>query len=338
MAVSLPSGVNLRSLLEVLADGRLHSGVRLAQELKVSRAAIFAEIERLRGKGILVQALARRGYHLKQPLELLDARRIRAELRETDALKVRRLEVLFEVDSTNTRLLSFEPPPAGCVDVCLSELQHAGRGRQGRPWIAAFGEGLTLSLGWTLRNAAPLNPALSLAVGVAIARALAGAGAQGIHLKWPNDVWFTDRKIGGVLIELKTDARGPAHVVIGVGLNVSLSADARHSIEKTGVRVAAVADACSVPPSRNRLAGALLTELLSMLQQFEREGFAPFREAWMNLDALRDRPARVLSGDSATSGLARGVDAEGSLLLESGGRMQRFVSGEVSLRLTEGDA
>jgi BirA family biotin operon repressor/biotin-[acetyl-CoA-carboxylase] ligase len=158
-----------------------------------------------------------------------------------------------------------------------------------------------------------------------------------VTLKWPNDIWFQDRKIGGVLIELRAEASGPAHVVIGVGLNVALSAAARREIEAGGVRVAAVADACAVAPSRNLVAGALLDELLSMLGQFEREGFAAFRDAWMALDALSGRPVQVLLADTAISGTARGVDQEGALLLDTGDRVQRFVSGEASLRVIEGD-
>jgi BirA family biotin operon repressor/biotin-[acetyl-CoA-carboxylase] ligase len=162
---------------------------------------------------------------------------------------------------------------------------------------------------------------------------LARAGAQGIALKWPNDIWLGDRKLGGVLLELRAEASGPAYVVIGVGINVTLAPAVRGQIEASGVRVAAVAEACSSTPSRNFLAGAIIDELLSMLVSFELGGFAAFREAWASLDALRDRPARVLLGDKSVSGTARGVDAYGALLLESGGRIQEFVSGEVSLRL-----
>ncbi len=230
-------------------------------------------------------------------------------LRDDREATLRSLEVLFEVDSTNTRLLELPPPPQGRADVCMSELQHAGRGRRGRRWIAPFGAGIAMSLGWAFRDASHAKPALSLAVGVAIARALGRAGARDIRLKWPNDVWFNDRKVGGVLLELRAEAGGLAHVVIGVGLNVSLSAAARREIEATGVRAAAVADACPQSVSRNVLAGALLDELLSMLGQFEREGFAPFRDAWIGLDALRDRRARVFAGEGAISGTARGVDA-----------------------------
>jgi BirA family biotin operon repressor/biotin-[acetyl-CoA-carboxylase] ligase len=107
----------------------------------------------------------------------------------------------------------------------------------------------------------------------------------------------------------------------------------RERIEASGVRIAAAADACAAPPSRNFIAGAIIDELLSMLGDFEREGFAAYRDAWTALDALRDRPARVLVGDAVVAGIARGVDMHGALRLEQAGRMQEFVSGEVSLRL-----
>jgi BirA family biotin operon repressor/biotin-[acetyl-CoA-carboxylase] ligase len=113
-----------------------------------------------------------------------------------------------------------------------------------------------------------------------------------------------------------------------------LPAAARREIEASGARVAAVADACKQPPSRNSVAGAILDELLSMLVQYERFGFAAFRDAWMALDALADRQAQVVFGETALLGIARGVDLEGALLLETGDGMQRFVSGEASLRLT----
>jgi BirA family biotin operon repressor/biotin-[acetyl-CoA-carboxylase] ligase len=336
MAISIASGIDHPLLLMLLADGRLHSGEWLAEELGVSRAAVWKAIERLRARGVDVQALPRRGYCLPNAVELLDHRRIRSAVDAGRAARLRRLELLFDVDSTNTRLLAAAPPPYGCADVCLGELQHAGRGRRGRAWVAPFGCSVALSLGWSFSDAAQVSPSLSLAVGVAVARALLRAGAQDIALKWPNDIWFRDRKVGGVLLELRAEASGPAYVVIGVGINVVLPPAVRSQIESTGIQVAALADACAAPPSRNTIVAAIIDELLSMLVEFEREGFAPFRPAWEALDALRGRPARVLVGDEAILGTARGVDAQGALRLERAGRIQEFVSGDVSLRLAEG--
>jgi BirA family biotin operon repressor/biotin-[acetyl-CoA-carboxylase] ligase len=333
MAVRITRGIKTPPLLELLADGELRPGKWLAAELGQTRAAVRKGVERLRGLGIAVQAVARHGYRLANAVELLDARRLGAELGAQHRACLRRLELLFEVDSTNTRLLGAAPPPPGSADVCLSEMQHAGRGRLGRRWIAPFGAGVSMSLSWTFSSSASALSALSLGVGVAVSRALTRAGAEGIVLKWPNDIWFRDRKIGGVLIESRAEAGGPTHVVIGVGINVSLPAQARQQIEASGAYVAAVADACVKPPSRNLVAGAILDELLSMLAQYERFGFAAFRDTWMALDALYGRQAKVVVGEMSTLGMARGVDWDGALLLETGVGMQRFVSGEASLRL-----
>jgi BirA family transcriptional regulator, biotin operon repressor / biotin---[acetyl-CoA-carboxylase] ligase len=338
MAVSLPNRVDPRALLTLLADGGIRSGAGLARELGTKRGEVARLVERLREAGIAIGAIAGRGYRLPGPVELLDAERIRGGLRAQTRPGIHRLDVLFEVDSTNTRLLELAPPPPKRANVCSSELQYAGRGRRGRPWTSPFGGSLALSLGWSFADAATVNPTLSLAVGVAIARALGRVGAERIRLKWPNDIWLADRKIGGVLVELRTETGGPAHAVIGIGLNVSLSADIRRTIEAGGVRIATVSDACPREVSRNALAVALLEELLSMLGEFEQSGFAAFREEWLKLDALAGRDARVLAGDRSVEGTARGVDTDGALLLEVGGRVQRHVSGEVSLRLNEEDA
>ena len=336
MAVSTARNIEHPPLLKLLADGELRSGEWLAESMGHTRAAVWKAVERLRALGIDIQALPRRGYRLASPIELLDAPRIENQIAAARRPHLRNLELLFEVDSTNTRLLASAAPPLGSADVCLSELQHAGRGRLGRRWIAPFGAGIAMSVGWSFSDMARTLPALSLGVGVAVARALARAGAVGVSLKWPNDVWFTDRKMGGVLIELRAEAQGPAHVVIGIGVNVILPPGARQRIEASGVAVAAVEDACERAPSRNLVAGAILDELLSMLLLYERQGFSAFRDAWSSLDALNGRPAQIIVGDGVMTGVARGVDADGALLLDSGGRVQRFVSGEASLRLIHG--
>ncbi len=338
MADAATNGLMHPSLLERLADGRLHSGVSLAQELGVTRAAVWKGVQRLRAHGIRVESLPRRGYRLAAALELLDAALIRGELGAARARSLVSLELLFEVDSTNTHLLAHAPPRYGCAEACICELQSAGRGRRGRRWVAPFGGSIAMSLSWSFRDTVRDLPALSLAVGVAVSRALRRIGAQGIGLKWPNDIWLGQRKIGGVLIELRAEAGGPAFVVIGVGINVTLPDEARAEIESSGVRVAAVADACPILPSRNRLAGAILDELLGMLVQFESEGFAAFWPSWTALDVLQGRSAQVVIGERHVAGRARGVDRDGALQMEVQGRMQRFVSGEVSLRSVGGEA
>jgi BirA family biotin operon repressor/biotin-[acetyl-CoA-carboxylase] ligase len=270
-------------------------------------------------------------------VQMLDSALIRAELCEAHLPRLHSIDVPREVDSTNARLLAGPAPPPGSADVCIAEAQRSGRGRRGRTWISPPGSSIAMSVGWAFRRSGRELPTLSLAVGVAVVRALARTGARGVMLKWPNDIWHRDRKIGGILIESRTDADGPAFIVIGIGINVALDVQARRVLEAQGVQAAGLADACATPPSRNQVAGAILDELLGMLEQFELNGFAPFLAPWARLDALRDRASRVLVGDTQVFGHARGVDGEGALLLEVGGQMQKFNSGDVSLRL-EGEA
>jgi BirA family biotin operon repressor/biotin-[acetyl-CoA-carboxylase] ligase len=339
MAVPLPRGLDLRRpLLALLATDEPRSSSWLARALDAAESEIAAGIEHLRALGIDVAA-APQGFRLEEGhrLELLDADVIRAALR--DEARLHRLEVLFEVDSTNTRLLGRPGPPPGFADAALAEVQNAGRGRQGRRWISPFGASLALSLGWTFSDAERVDSTLSLAVGVAVCRALGGLGARGVRLKWPNDVWFEDRKLGGVLVETRMGG-GTAQAVVGIGLNLHLSAESRRQIGTLPgtPELAALDTACASPVSRNALAAALLTELLSMLPLFERHGFAAFRDEWRSLDALRGRPARVQLAEGAVEGIACGVDEDGGLLLEHGGNVEKFIAGEASLRLIPGEA
>jgi BirA family transcriptional regulator, biotin operon repressor / biotin---[acetyl-CoA-carboxylase] ligase len=247
-------------------------------------------------------------------------------------VRLRSLELPFEVDSTNTRLLQRGPPPDGRGDACYCERQSAGRGRRGRRWLAPFGSGIAFSIGWQFAAMPTALPALSLAAGVAVARALARLGARGIGLKWPNDIWWNDAKVGGILIDLRAEAEGPAFVVVGVGLNVSLTASARSQIEATGVRAACVADACGATPSRNAVAGTMLDELLGLLAAYSSVGFAPYHDEWCALDVLRGRRVALVGGDQPIVGTASGIDADGALRLEVGGTLRRFASGDVSVR------
>jgi BirA family transcriptional regulator, biotin operon repressor / biotin---[acetyl-CoA-carboxylase] ligase len=345
MAVPIPDRVDDLALIAQLADGEIHSMPALLHALGgTSRIRLARSLARMPSLGVAIEEIPRRGYRLHAPVELFDAARIRAALSAEQGAMLDSLEVLFEVDSTNTRLLASPPSPVDRAQVLLCEIQSAGRGRRGRTWTSSFGGSLAMSLGWNFREAARAAPALSLAVGVAIVRALDGLGAAGTHLKWPNDVWLGDRKIGGVLVEVKTETSGSAYAVIGIGLNLRLSSEDRRALENAGTRAAALADAYppsagrDLPVSRNALVAALLQELLRMLSEFQTAGFTPFRKEWLERDALGGRSAQAQGPEGTVDGIARGVDVDGALLLERGERLHRFVSGEVSLRLSGGDA
>ena len=256
-------------------------------------------------------------------IEPLDADRIRAGLPERARLGG--LRVHGEVDSTNTwlkeRAHSLPSPYA-----CLSEHQRAGRGRRGRTWLDGAGRDLCLSVFRRFDTAEPRAQGLSLAIGVAAVRALEAGGAYGLGLKWPNDVVWRDRKLGGILIEGSVSGRVWA-AVIGIGVNV-------HAKEMPGggpprVHLESILGARA---SRNRLAARLIAEVCAECERFEARGGGPAITEWKALDAMRGRPVDVVSSRGEVGGIARGVDEAGELLVEVNGEIERFVSAEVSLR------
>lgn len=318
-------------LIGLLADGEFHSGEHLARSLGVSRTAVWKHLQGFGELGLELHKVQKRGYRLAQPIDLLDAAAIRRRVSTDNRRKLRSLDVLQQTDSTNSRLLAVSDLRAGQAEACVAEFQSAGRGRRGRDWIAPFGGAICLSLGWLFPEPPRQLSALSLAVGVAVLRALERFDARDIRLKWPNDVLVGSRKLGGILCELRAEAGGPAHVVIGVGLNVRLSALARRAIAATGVQAADLSDA-QVSAARDAVVAALIDELILALEAFQCEGLLPFIQAWREADALYGAQAQVVLGEAQHRGIARGIDADGALLLETPAGVLRFISGEVTVR------
>ena len=318
-------------LLRLLADGETHSGEELAAALSVSRAAVWKRLQQLGDWGIALEARAGSGYRLASALDLLDATEIRASLPQAAAERLRNLEVHEELESTSDRLLEVDDLPPESFDACLAEFQSAGRGRRGRRWIAPFASGLCLSVNWSYRDAPATLGALSLAAGVAVLRALRRLGFAELSLKWPNDIVHRDGKLGGILIDLRGEAAGPAYFVVGVGLNVRLPDTVRDGLRAEGVDAVDLAS-LGAPPGRSLVASALISELALALIEFGARGMTAFAEEWRSADALAGRRVRVIQGGQSLEGLAQGVDTDGALLVDVEGDRRRILSGEVSVR------
>jgi BirA family biotin operon repressor/biotin-[acetyl-CoA-carboxylase] ligase len=313
------------AVLKALADGRLCSGPALAATLGLSRADVSQAVRELRVNGLAVRAVPARGYRLAEPFDALDAAAIGAALGTRSTI---RLEVLDECPSTNALLTvrAAAGAPSGTAIVC--ELQSAGRGRRGANWHSSLGDSLTLSVLWRFEREAAGLSGLSLAVGVACVRALESLGTGGIELKWPNDLVRGDGKLGGILVEVSGDANRGAAAVIGVGINVRLSAAAKRAVGRP------VADLGGAIGSRNTLAARIATELAAAAAVFERAGFAAFRDEWLRRHAWQGRQVRVLAPSRRTvDGVAAGVADDGALIVDTPRGAERFHAAEVSLQL-----
>ncbi|TAN73196.1 MAG: biotin--[acetyl-CoA-carboxylase] ligase [Gallionella sp.] len=344
-------------LLEILADGEFHSGEALAQRLGVSRATVFNALADVAGYGVALQRIRGRGYRLAHPWQQLErdeivrwlgrenllmeplANRLGEQTTPAKSLVMSGhpkdagqfdIEILPQAASSNTLLLQRATLGAPGGSVLAVELQTAGRGRMGRTWHSGLGTALTFSLLWRFDCGLNALSGLSLAVGVAMVRALKTFGAQGVRLKWPNDILSGQGKLGGVLIEAQGDMLGPSAVVIGVGLNCDLPANLARQI---GRPASALDEVCAVAPARNRLLAAILQELARVLRQFAQDGFAALRGEWEQYHAHQDSPVRLQLADGSTvNGIARGVSDSGELCLETAQGVRRFNSGEVGGR------
>jgi BirA family biotin operon repressor/biotin-[acetyl-CoA-carboxylase] ligase len=322
-------------VLQLLSDGAFHSGEKLAKRLRVSRGGVWKIVSALRELGVEIQSVPRQGYRLPRAVDLYDKASIHESASATARAALTRTDVLLTVDSTNRFLVDLtDPLPAGRAQLCVAELQNAGRGRRGRSWVAPFGSGICMSVGWQFEEAPPTFSALSLAVGVAVVSALRALGAADVGLKWPNDLLWKGRKLGGILIEMRGESAGPARVVIGIGINMRMPTAVRLSLAEQ--QAAVIADVQEIlrehTPNRNALVGAVMSQLVEMLNTFANEGFAPFHTQWLQLDSLACAAVKVINGNQTTLGMARGVDVDGTLLVDVNGETRRFVSGEVSLR------
>lgn len=328
-------------LVRLLADGALHSGERLADDLGVTRAAVWKSVAELRERGIAVTSHERRGYQLAQPVELLDVAALRASAQAAGLCLPTDCAVFFEIPSTNEYLQAIAAPPPGAPRLVFAELQTAGRGRRGREWLAPFGSGLTFSIGWTFAEMPADLAALGLALGVCVVSALRAMGAADLQLKWPNDIVHEHRKLGGLLLQMRSEAGGPAYVVVGLGLNLQLPSAAREAVQTSPLATLAtdLADACGgTAPVRVAVAAQVAGAMLEGLDRFARHGFTPFAAQWSAYDSLRDAPVTVWRHDGQFEGIARGADAEGALVVEVGGKFERVHAGDVSLRRAGGVA
>lgn len=319
------------TLLTLLSNGEFHSGQDLAGVLGVSRTAVWKQLNRLAEEsGLEIESVRGKGYRVPGGIDLLDAQQVRAAMGDSARGLLGELVILDTIDSTNAEVMRRAQSGAVSGLVCSAEQQTAGRGRRGRHWVSPYAGNLYLSLLWEFGQGAAALEGLSLAVGVAVARALHDCDIPAVQLKWPNDVVHEGAKLGGILIEMQGDVAGPCSVVIGIGLNVAMPAAAADTIDQAWTDLKTLAS--GQQPARNRVLAAILDELLPLLADFEQQGFAGWRKQWLSLDAYADTPVVAHSGATPLGGIARGVDERGALLLETGTGVQAIHGGEISLR------
>ncbi len=324
-------------ILRLLADGKFHSGEAIAQHFKVSRTTIWSALQEAEALGVQIFSVRGRGYRLPEPIQLLEREAVLEAVGEQRAWF--KLEVHDHLESTNSHLMKQAAQGAAHATCIAASLQTKGRGRRGRAWQAGLGASLTFSLLWRFQSGAAALSGLSLAVGVALIRTFHSLGISQTQLKWPNDLVVRHqgqfRKLAGILIELQGDMEGPSAAVIGIGINLRLPEQVKKHIDQPAIDLAVLTE--QLPPEQwqnpSQLLGLLLKNLAETLNAFEQHGFTALSQEWTGYHAYQNQTVRMLLPDGReTQGVARGVADDGILLVETTSGLQRFSSGEISLR------
>lgn len=310
------------------ARGGAVSGAAIARTLGMSRSAVWAHVEKLRAAGFGFEAAPRRGSRLASWPASIHPWLLEAHLPAKPAV---RLHWRGAVDSTNSeaeRLLAAgETAPL----LVVAGAQTAGRGRFGRPWSSADPGNLYASYAFRPRLEPARMALFTLWMGVSVCEAVAAATGVEPQLKWPNDLYHADRKLGGMLSEARVDGDRMRDLIFGLGLNVT--GDPQRWPAEVQARATTLAQAAARPLDANAVAGAVLAAVVRACARFERGGWSEgFADAWARRDLLRGRAVRVRAGDKVTDGTVVGIDDEGALLVRtSAHRLARFRAGEVTL-------
>jgi BirA family biotin operon repressor/biotin-[acetyl-CoA-carboxylase] ligase len=322
-----PELVILRELLD--HEPAFVSGNVLAGKLGMSRVGVWMHMGRLREQGFEFEAVRSRGYRLVKRPAGLNPLLVQAHLKPN----TRQIDVLClpEVDSTNDeaerQLASGRTTPF----VVLARRQTLGRGRFGRVWHSADNGNLYASFVFRPHLETGRMQTFTLWMGANLCELLANFCHIEPGIKWPNDLYFAGRKIGGMLTEARIDADQIRDLVFGLGLNVN---SPRAALPPELARQATtLADSTGHPLDLNRLTAAIIGRVLSACEQFVEDSHrSTFADLWNRFDLLRGKPVTLVQGARRFAGIAGGIDDEGSLIIRGeNGRPQRFHAGETTL-------
>ena len=306
--------------------GQFVSGQDISDQLNISRAAVWKQVKSLREIGFHIEAKHSAGYRLVDTPDLLLAADLKQNL---DVRLIGRSILTFkEIDSTNTRARQLGHDGAEEGTVVIADRQLSGRGRMGRNWVSPAGVNLYCSI--LLRPQIPVQqaPQLTFLSAVSVAETLHEFCGLSAGVKWPNDVLVNGFKIAGLLNEMDAETELIRFVVLGMGINLNISAE--QLPERQLYPATSVALLTGQPVDRLGFARALLQRFDGYYQEFLAQGFVPIRKRWEALCGILNQRVRVEQGTLTLEGTVVGLDSDGALRVQSeDGNIQRILTGDI---------
>jgi len=321
-----------RTVLDMLrASPGFVSGEQISASLGISRNAVHKHVKSLRARGYTICGISRRGYRLEEEPSKLVIPLLTEMTRES--MFGRSFRYYDEIASTNAEAKSLADDGAPEGTVVIAEAQSAGRGRLGRRWTSPAGKGLLFSV--ILRPDLPMADAhlLTLVAATAAATAIEEQSGQPIAVKWPNDLFIGDRKVGGILLEVSGEQDEIGWVVVGIGINVNTEyGELPVALRRSAVSLKMAAGAAV---DRSELLARTLLALETQYLDVVRNGFDRTLSEFRARDYLRAKTISVQTRGGAVVGEATGIDDRGALLVELPHRhVRRFHAGDVTLHAT----
>lgn len=303
------------------------SGQELCEKLGVSRTAVWKGMKKLKSEGYNIEAVSNKGYRLLKSPDIIDAEELKS-IRKT--AWVGNEIVYFDVtDSTNiqAKRLAEEGMPHGTL--VIAGCQKSGKGRRGRGWESPKHDGIFMTL--LLRPSFPPAKAsmLTLVAAMAVAKAVRIKTGLFAEIKWPNDIVINGKKICGILTELNTEIDTIHYVITGIGINVS-----NQKFEK---EIAPVATSLMLESGKEIHRAGLIEEVLEQYEFYynkfcQTTDLSEWKEEYNEYLVNRNKPVKVLDPKEPFTGIAKGINEQGELLVETEGQILAVSSGEVSVR------
>jgi len=303
------------------------SGESLSARLNVSRAAVWKQVRSLREDGYVIEASPKKGYHFTACSQRVLPDEIRDGL-QTRVFGKKDIVHVLETDSTN--VLIKEQADRGAPEglVVLSEGQKKGRGRRGRTWFSPHFENIYLS--FLLRPIIPLveSARLTLLTAVVAAETLRASTGLQVTIKWPNDIMYGEKKLGGILAEIRAEMDLVDYVAVGIGINVNTE----HFGDKLQKEATSIFLETGEAFSRSDLITEFLNRFETAYSRFLETGFAGVRKKWKALSSMVGRQVQADLPAGICCGEVMDIDDEGALLIRDDKRhIHRITFGDVYL-------
>ena len=322
-------------LVGALREDEFLSITQLAAALQIDEATAAEYLQQLEQDGLPLQSGGHSGFRLLESITPIDQDDLADELQKATFPYAEHVEILDTVDSTSDWLSREQ---RGGVDIhgkaCITEFQSAGRGRRGRNWRGSPYCHLMFSMGWRFQKEAVEMAGLSLSLGVAVADSLRNLTGAPVGLKWPNDLWCRDRKLGGILVDLNTVSKADTCAIVGIGIN--LHEPGLESFDPGQPVTDLASNAQGELPSRTAIIAVVIATVAGALRRFQRYQFGPDRDRFNALDVFAGREVRANSGETSLEGIGQGADELGRYrLCFSNGSVETIISGDLSLSLVD---